>query len=50
MIIVSRDGNGDYTSLQAAVDGITAAGRAPAIILVRAGEYREKVVVHRNNL
>ena len=50
MIIVSRDGSGDYSSLQAAVDAVAATGRAPTIILVRAGEYREKVVVHRNNL
>ena len=50
MIIVARDGSGDYTSLQAAVDGAAESGRAPVIILMRAGEYREKVTVHKNNL
>ena len=50
MIIVARDGSGDYTSLQAAVDGVTESGRAPVIILMRAGEYQEKVVIHRNNI
>lgn len=51
MMIVSKDGKGDYSCIQAAVDA--AAGRtgdAPARILIRAGEYREKVVIHRDHV
>ena len=51
MIVVAKDGTGDFTSLQAAVDAVSpAAGRSPAMILVRAGEYREKVVIHRDHI
>lgn len=51
MITVAQDGSGDFTSIQAAVDAVPAdrAGQ-PAHILVRAGEYREKVVVHRDDV
>ena len=51
MIIVAKDGSGDFTSIQEAVDALpeTEEGR-PAQILVRAGEYREKVVIHRNHV
>ncbi len=48
--VVSKDGKGDFTSLQAAVDAVPAGNRAPTILLIRAGEYREKVTVYRNNL
>ena len=51
IIVVAKDGTGDYTSLQEAVDAVPeAAGRSPSIILIRAGEYREKVVVHKDHL
>ena len=51
MIVVAKDGSGNFTSLQAAVDAVSpAAGRSPALILIRAGEYREKVVIHRDHI
>ena len=51
MIIVAKDGSGDYTGLQEAIDAIPAAGgREPVIVRIRAGEYREKVVIHRDNI
>lgn len=51
IIVVAKDGNGDYSSLQEAIDAIPdAAGRSPAMVLVRAGEYREKVVVHKDHV
>ena len=51
MITVSRDGSGDYSTLQAAIDAIPEdEGRAEVTIVLRAGEYREKVVIHRNNV
>ncbi len=50
IIIVAQDGSGQYTSIQQAVDAAPDGGRSPAIVLVRAGVYRERVVVHRDNL
>ena len=48
--VVAKDGTGDFTSLQAAMDAVPAGNQAPTLILIRAGVYQEKVVVHRNNL
>ena len=51
MIIVAKDGSGDFTSLQAAIDALPeAGGEGTAEILIRAGEYREKVVIHRDHV
>ena len=47
MIIVAKDGKGDYTGIQAAVDALPESGGQ---IFVRAGEYREKLVVHKDNV
>ena len=47
MIVVAKDGSGDFTGIQEAVDALPESGGR---ILVRAGEYREKVVVHRNSV
>ena len=49
-IVVAADGSGDFASLQAAVDAAAEDAREPAEILLRAGVYREKVVVHRDRL
>ena len=51
MWIVAKDGSGDFTTVQAAVDACPEVpGRAPALILILAGEYRERVVVNRSNI
>lgn len=50
MIIVAKDGSGDYTSLQAAVDAVPEGENGEIRIFLRAGEYREKVVVHRDHI
>ena len=50
MLIVAKDGTGDFTTVQAAVDAAISTDRAPQIILIRSGEYRERVVVDRDNL
>ena len=47
MVIVAKDGNGSYTDIQAAVDALPETGGQ---ILVRAGEYREKLVIHKDHV
>ena len=48
MYIVAADGSGDYASIQAAVDAVPEGKRAT--IVVRAGEYRERVIVNRDRV
>ena len=50
MYIIARDGSGDFTSIQAALDQIPDSGRAPTILLIRMDTYREQVVVRRDNV
>ena len=50
MYIIAKDGSGDFTSIQAAIDAAPAYSRAPVILLVRAGEYRERVIVNKDNI
>ena len=50
MVVVAGDGSGDYTSLQAAIDAVQGGSRAPDVVLVKAGIYRERVVVNKSNL
>ena len=50
MYIVARDGSGDYTSVQAAVDAMPISSRIPNIILLRMDEYHERVIVDKSNL
>ena len=46
MITVSKDGRGDYTRIQDAVD----AAAAPERILIRKGVWRERIVIDRDGL
>ena len=50
LIVVAEDGSGDFSSLQAAVDSIPGTADGETRILLRAGEYREKVVIHRDRV
>ena len=50
MYIIAKDGSGDFTSIQQAVDAVPESSRAPVILLVRMDEYHERVVVHKDNL
>ena len=47
MLIVAKDGSGDFTTVQAAVDAAPAEGGE---ILIRAGEYKERVIVNKSRL
>ena len=49
-LIVSPDGAGDFTSLQAAVDAVPAGSPEPVTLLLRAGVYRERAVIYRDHL
>jgi pectin methylesterase-like acyl-CoA thioesterase len=44
------DGTGDFSSIQEAVDAAACDHRAPAIIHIGAGVYREKLRITRDNL
>lgn len=50
MYIIARDGSGDFTSLQAAIDAMPMSSRTPTILLLRMDEYHEKVIVNKDNL
>ena len=49
-IVVAKDGSGDFTSLQAAVDAIPETWTGEVRVFLRTGEYREKTVIHRNRV
>ncbi len=50
MYIIAKDGSGDFTSIQAAIDALPMSGRVPTILLLRMDEYHEKVVVNKDNI
>lgn len=50
MYIIAKDGSGDFTSIQAAIDAIPGGGRAPTILLLRMDEYHERVIVNKDNV
>src|SRR5690606_15523908 len=48
-IIVAQDGSGDYTTIQAAIDGAKAYPDAQVVIRIKNGVYKEKVQVYSWN-
>jgi len=51
MIVVAKDGSGDFTTLQEAVDALPEkSGSSPSLIKIRPGVYKEKVVIHRDSV
>lgn len=50
MYIIARDGSGDFTSIQAAIDAVPMGNREPVILLLRMDEYHERVIVNKDNL
>lgn len=48
LYIVAKDGTGDFTSIQAAVDAVSE--KDGAEILIRPGVYRERVIVNKSRL
>ena len=50
MYIIAKDGSGDFTSIQAAIDAVPLSNRHPIILLIRMDEYHEKVIVNKDNI
>ncbi|MCR4621291.1 MAG: hypothetical protein K5663_04345 [Clostridiales bacterium] len=48
--VVAKDGSGDFTSIQQAVDAMPVASNTPSIIILRMDEYRERVVIDKSDL
>jgi pectinesterase len=44
-ITVAKDGSGDFTSIQKAINSIRDLGPAKALVLIKSGTYDEKVVI-----
>ena len=44
-ITVSKDGNGDYSTVQAALDAVPEGNQKPITIFIRKGVYKEVVVI-----
>ena len=47
MITVAKDGSGDYTSVQEAIDSITS---VPETVFIKNGIYKERVEIHKDIL
>ena len=47
MITVAKDGSGDYTSVQEAIDSITS---VPETVFIKNGIYKERVEIHKTIL
>ncbi|MDD2649188.1 MAG: pectinesterase family protein [Eubacteriales bacterium] len=50
MYVVAKDGSGDFTSLQAAIDAVPEGRDAKTIIVLRMDTYAEKVIINKSNL
>ena len=48
--VVAADGSGDFTSIQAAVDAVPHGPRPTFTLFLRAGVYRERVIVNKDDL
>ncbi len=48
--IVARDGSGDYTSIQTAIDSVPSAHQGVWIILIKNGMYNEKIFLQKSNI
>ena len=48
--VVAKDGTGDFTSVQQAIDAIPAGTQGPTILLLRMEEFQERVVVDKDNV
>lgn len=49
-LVVAKDGSGDFTTIQAALDALPQAAARTRVVLVRKGVFREKVFVTKSRL
>ncbi|MDQ3279421.1 MAG: pectate lyase [Bacteroidota bacterium] len=50
LLIVSKDGKGDYVSIQEALDHLPDTSAAPRTIRIKPGTYNEKVFIAKHNI
>lgn len=50
MYVITKDGTGDFTSIQAAIDAVPVGNRSPVILLVRMDTWNERIIVNKDNL
>lgn len=49
-IIVSPDGTGNFTTIQAAINSLSDSSAQPRIIFIKKGTYNEKIFITKNNI
>lgn len=49
-IVVSKDGTGDFKSIQAAINSLTDSSTVPRTIFIKKGVYKEKIYIEKNNI
>ncbi|HEV7332767.1 MAG TPA: pectate lyase [Flavisolibacter sp.] len=49
-LVVSQDGKGDYTSIQAAIDHLPDSSATPRTIRIKPGTYNEKIFIAKHNI
>ena len=50
LIIVDINGNGDYRSIQGAINSLEDSSAVPRIILIKKGVYKEKIYLEKHNI
>ncbi len=50
MLIVAKDGTGDFSTIQEAIDAVPLYVRDPEIIFLRKGLYEERVIIDKDNI
>lgn len=48
--IVSKDGSGDFNSIQTALNSVSDVGQKPFIIFIKNGLYNEKIYIEKSNI
>ena len=48
--LVAKDGSGDFTSIQQAIDAVDSLGQNQTVIFIRNGVYQEKLFIAKNRI
>lgn len=49
-LVVSQEGKGDFTSIQAALASLSDSASEPRVLLIKKGIYREKIYIEKHNV